>query len=261
MVDVVRPLLLFIVTAAALLAPAAEARVRILSAAPAGPVVAGQTVDVVVETDAPADAARLTFPDLRGAFGETLCALSGGPGTTRFVLPFRPAHEGVHELQLRVTAGACGLRPEHDERVVRLDAAPATAAPAPATRTPPDPRCPGAGEPPIPRTMRKARLAVHCLLDFARLEAGLPRLHPNRALRRLASLAAHRGDARRTRPGEQRTVTPGSTPTEVAAAWLASPAHRRDLLGPSVRRVGISVVPRFPGPFKRPETTYVVELR
>lgn len=244
---------------AAGLGPApAEGRVRIVSAAPAGPVVAGQTVDVVVVTDAPADEARLTFPNLRGVFGETLCGLHRSPGTTRFVLPYRPAHEGVHDLQLRVTSGACGLRRRSDERVVRLFAARPLREPAvPAA---PPAACRGADEPPVPRTMRSSRLAVHCLLDAARASAGLRGLYPNRRLRRLASLAAHRGPGHPGRPGEQRTVTPESTPAEVVRAWLASEAHRRDLLDPSARRVGISVVPRYPGPLKRPETTYVVEL-
>ena len=46
----------------------------------------------------------------------------------------------------------------------------------------------------------------------------------------------------------------------MVAAWLANDAHRRDLLNPAVRRIGVAVVPRFPEPLRRPETTYVVEL-
>lgn len=247
-----RPLLALL---AVLCLPApAPASVRILDVRPAGPVLEGQPVDLVVETDVPVDAVRLTFPDLHGAFGSTLCALRG-PGSTRTVLPYRPGWPGRHSLQVAVTAGACGLRPRTSWRVVELEAAPA------ATRSPSPPAgCDGAGEPPIPRTMRASRTAVVCLLNAARAASGLAPLAADEPLRRLASRSAHR-PPRRARRGEQRTVAPGdSSPGAVVSAWLANEGHRRDLLDPSVRRVGVAVVPRFPEPLRRPETTYVVEL-
>jgi hypothetical protein len=89
--------------------------------------------------------------------------------------------------------------------------------------------------------------------------AGVAALAPNRRLRRIASLSAHRPRAR-ARAGEQRTVTPGASPRAVVAAWLSNDAHRRDLLSGAVHRVGVAVVARFPEPLRRPETTYVVEL-
>lgn len=250
----VRPLLALLAILCAWPA-AAGAAVRIVSAVPAGPVVEGQVVDIVVETAAPADAARLTFPDLHGAFGSVSCALGRGPGARRFVLPYRPAWPGLHSLQLTVTAGACGMRPSTDGRVISLEAQPA-AAPAPAVAS----GCAGADSAPVPRTTRATRLAVVCLLNAARAARGLPALAPNRRLRRIASRSAHRPGGR-VRPGEQRTVTPGTSASNVVAAWLANEGHARDLLDPAVRRVGVAVVARFPEPLRRPETTYVVKLR
>jgi hypothetical protein len=232
----------------------AAAGVHIVSAGPAGPVVAGQPVDIVVETDQPVDGARLTLPDLHGVFGETLCALGDGPGATRFVLPYRPGWDGVHVVGVTVTAGACRLRPESDWRLLRLEAAPASSA-APEVLG----SCADADAVPIPRAMRAARSAVACLLDAARVEAGLAPLARDESLRRIASRSAHR-PAGRGRPGEQRTVTPGTTPRGVVAAWLSNEAHRRDLLAGSVQRLGVAVVARFPEPMRRLEATYVVEL-
>lgn len=236
----------------ALVAPASGA-VRIVGAHAAGPVVAGQPVDIVVETDVPVDAGRLTFPDLHGTFATTLCSLSGGPGTRRFVLPYRPAWVGVHSLHLSVTAGACGLRPRSDWRLLRLEAAPAAPRAAAASGA-----CADGGAPPIPRAMRGARLAVVCLLNAERTARGLPPLAPSERLRRIASRAAHA--PRRPRRGEQRTVTPGLSPSAVVTAWLASEAHREDLLDPAVREIGVAVRVRFPEPLRRPEAAYVVEL-
>ena len=232
---------------------AAGGSVRILSAQPSGPVVEGRPAEIVVETDRPVDAAQLTFPDLRGVFGTTLCALRG-PGSRRVVLPYRPGWAGVHSLQVSVSAGACGLRPETDWRVIELEAlpAPALAPPAPAA-------CAGADAPPVPRTMRAARTAVVCLLNAERRSRGLRALAADERLRRVASRSAHRPQ-RRPRRGEQRTVTPGTAPAAVMEAWLADEAHRRDLLDRTIRRVGVAVVARFPEPLRRPETTYVVEL-
>ena len=233
--------------------PSASASVRILSAQPSGPVIEGRPAEIVVETDRPVDAARLTFPELRGAFGTTLCAL-WGPGSRRVVLPYRPAWTGVHSVQVSVSAGACGLQPDTDWRVIEFEAVPA---PAPAESAPVP--CADADAPPIPRTMRAARTAVVCLLNVERRSRGLPALTVDERLRRVASRSAHRAP-RRARRGEQRTVTPGTAPAAVMDAWLANEAHRRDLLDPTVRRVGVAVVPRFPEPLRRPETTYVVEL-
>jgi hypothetical protein len=237
-----------------LLPGTASASVRIVSAAPAGPAVEGQVVDIVVETSAPVDGARLTFPDLQGSFGASLCALRGGPGSRRVVLPYRPAWAGAHSLLVSVSSGTCGLAPQTDWRLVEFEAAPAVAA-----ATASAPGCAGADAAPIPRSMQAARLAVVCLVNAERAARGLPALAPDERLRRVASRSAHR-PARRGRRGEQRAVTPGSAPSAVVTAWLANEAHARDLLDPAVRRLGVAVVARFPEPLRRPETTYVVEL-
>lgn len=249
-----RPLLALVLVLCLAPAPAA-AGVRILSAAPAGPVVEGVPVDIVVETDVPVDDARLTFPDLRGAFGASLCALHGSRGARRVVLPYRPGWAGVHSVVVSVATGSCGLRGGRDWRLVEFEATPATA-PAPAAV----PACAHAAAAPIPRTMRASRLAVVCLVNAERAVRGLPALAASERLRRIASRAAHRRQARRRRHGEQRAVTPGSTPAAVVAAWLANEAHARDLLDPRVRRIGTAVVARFPEPLRRLEATYVVEL-
>lgn len=233
--------------------PTASASVRILSAQPAGPVIAGQPVDVVVEASAPIDAARITFPDLHGAFGTTLCALRGR-GTRRVVLPYRPGWTGLHSLLISVGAGACGVRRDTDWRMIELEAQPA---PAPIASTPP--RCPQAAAPPVPRNMRASREAVVCLLNAERRALDLPALVADERLRRMASRSAH-GVPPRPRRGEQRTVTPGTPPVAVVAAWLGNEGHRRDLLDHAVRRIGVAVVSRFPEPLRRHETTYVVQL-
>lgn len=233
----------------------AGAAVRIVSAAPEGPVVEGVPVNIVVETDVPVDGARLTFPDLQGAFGASLCALRGAGGSRRVVLPYRPGWAGVHSLVVSVATGSCGVRGGSDWRLVEFEARPAAAAVASSV-----PGCAGASVAPVPRTMRAARLAVVCLVNAERAARGLPALNPNRRLRRTASRSAHRPQARWRRRGEQRAVTPGSTPAAVVAAWMANEAHARDLLDPAVRRIGAAVVARFPEPLRRPETTFVVEL-
>jgi hypothetical protein len=233
----------------------AAGSVRIVSAAPAGPAVQGVTVDIVVETDVPVDGARLTFPDLQGGFAATMCALRGEPQARRMVLPYRPAWPGVHSVLVTVTTGACGRHLESAWRLVEFEAA----APPLATAAAAAAGCPDASAPPVPRSMRAARLAVLCLLNAERSRRGLPLLEPDERLRRVASRSAHR-PARPVRRGEQRAVTPGSTPEAAVSAWLANEAHARDLLDPTVRRVGAAVVARFPEPMRRPETTYVVEL-
>jgi hypothetical protein len=251
LVEKLRPLLAIL---AVLAVPAtAPASVRIVSAEAVGPVVAGQPAEVVVETSRPVDAARVTFPDLHGAFATTLCALRGR-GSTRVVLPYRPAWAGTHSLLVSVSTGACGPWPDTDWRLIELEALPA---PAPvASEAPP---CANATAPPIPRTMRATRTAVVCLLNAERRARGLPALAADERLRRIASRSAHRAP-RRSRRGEQRTVTPGTAPAAVVGAWLGNEGHRRDLLDPAVRRVGVAVLTRFPEPLRRPESTYVVEL-
>lgn len=249
----------------AALAPAAAAPVEVLRAEPAGPAVVGQTVDIVVQAraaGATVDGAWLTWPDLQGELGGAACPRPGARAgaVRRFSIPYVPRWAGTHVLTVTVRAGLCGSRPTRAWRAVELEAAPPPPASAgPAVRS--DPRCPAAGDLPLPRTMRAARLAVVCLLNGERRARGLRALRTDRTLRRAASRRAHRGG--RLRPGEQRATATASSaaPERVLATWLASDANRPGLLAVGARRVGVSVVPRPIGPLRRPGAGYVVLLR
>ena len=113
---------------------------------------------------------------------------------------------------------------------------------------------------------RVQRLAMHCLLDHLRAEAGLRRLREARALRHSATYKARRiaacrvfshnpcGDAldvpfhraRLTRHGRWLVgedlgwgVGPDATARAVLAKWLRSPSHRAVLLARRFSHVGL----------------------
>lgn len=115
----------------------------------------------------------------------------------------------------------------------------------------------------------QARIAMVCLVNFARRARGLKLLSPSPVLDRAAAnkLAAEiRCDSFSHTPcgdpvtrafdqagytGTGRTVTIGenlawgyrrsSTPRHILEAWLSSPAHRRVLFTPSFRELGLGV--------------------
>jgi hypothetical protein len=249
---------------ALLIAAPPAAALEIVSVRVAGPAVVGEPLSVVVEAHG-AVGVGMVFPDLQGVVGESACGLRRRAGRTRFVLPYRPTWAGPHVLNVTVTAGSCTRRPRSEWRLVRLDAAEG-AAQAAVARTP---RCAGADRQPYPRVMRAARLALLCLLNAERAARGLAPLSAAEDLRAAASLNAHRlrrGDRVRAVPGEQRAEATGelSTPRRVLETWLASDAHRRDLLSPAVSSIGVSVLatafaPTTPIP--RLGAVYVVLLR
>lgn len=129
--------------------------------------------------------------------------------------------------------------------------------------------CAGAGE----RSDQAVRRhAVHCLVNSARAAHGLPRLRSSRTLARAASRHA-RDMVRReffehTSPGGSTPATrarragyrgrsigetiafavPTATPARTVRGWLRSAAHRRILLNPAMRDVGIGIARGTPLP-------------
>ncbi|QEC49892.1 CAP domain-containing protein [Baekduia soli] len=150
--------------------------------------------------------------------------------------------------------------------------APAAAAPTGPAATP---FCRGANAMPTASDSALMRSATLCLLNRQRARFGLPRLHAQRSLTHAArtyavamvrqSFFAHvspNGSTmaqriKRTRYlhgvrgwviGENLAWGTGSaaTPAEIVDAWMHSPPHRRNILDPSFREIGIGVAQGAP---------------
>lgn len=124
--------------------------------------------------------------------------------------------------------------------------------------------CPGDVEPSAPPPAQ--RRAIACLLDWARARAGQKRLAASRSLARAAALkgrrlaacgevshapcgadataAVHASGYRFARFGENLFAGPAGTVSarDVVAAWLRSPSHRANVLGPEFREAGAALV-------------------
>jgi uncharacterized protein YkwD len=154
--------------------------------------------------------------------------------------------------------------------------------------TSPD-QCPVAGAAPTAGTLGQASGAVVCLVNAERAQAGLPPLRANRALDRAAgrhsrdmvrrAFFAHvspsgsnlKGRLRRSgyiqgkrawHVGEDLAWGSGTnaTPDMIVAGWMASPAHRRILLGKDFREVGVGVAAGAPEPTgELTGTTYTLD--
>jgi uncharacterized protein YkwD len=165
----------------------------------------------------------------------------------------------------------------------------ATAGPASAVAD--TPSCPMAGEPPVARTREQAAAAVVCLVNRERARRDLPPLRQQPRLERAAerysrdmvrrrffshtspegasvaerlrAVAYVRG-ARAWAVGETLAWGTGdlATPTAIVNAWLDSPRHRRVLLAPRYREVGVGAVPGVPLDVGGglPGATYAAEL-
>ena len=138
-------------------------------------------------------------------------------------------------------------------------------------------QCQGASAVPSVQTLRRAVDAVVCLVDADRARHGLRTLRGDRDLRQ----AAGRHSRNMVRRGFFSHVTPrgsslddrlrrsgylranhalhagealawgsgtSATPTVIVAEWLASPPHRRILLGRDFREVGVGVAAGAPQP-------------
>ena len=129
----------------------------------------------------------------------------------------------------------------------------------------PSSRCPGQSE--LRAPIGDQQRAMHCLTDFARARAGLPPLSDDRALDRSAGLKSrdilrcdqfdHRACGRDFtywiersgyltgscwRAGENIAYGTGSAgaPRSIFVAWLGSPGHRHNILGP-YRDLGVGL--------------------
>ena len=147
-------------------------------------------------------------------------------------------------------------------------AAVAVAAPAGAQQRdpllPPKRACRGATS--VEAHHRTQRLAMHCLINLVRVEAGLRKVRSSAVLRHSATYKArriaeckrfthspcgdelaapfHEADVTRGRPwyvGENLGWRPfeEATAYEILRGWLASPSHRRVLLDRRFRRLGV----------------------
>jgi uncharacterized protein YkwD len=160
-----------------------------------------------------------------------------------------------------------------------LSAAPAHASPAA--------RCPGALTPPAAGATGPATAAIACLVNAERARRGLRPLRADGTLRRVAR--AHVADMVRrsyfshVTPGGARFADriraagygaghwwhaaealgwgtgPRALPAVVVSEWLASPRHRRIVLDPAYRELGVGVAAAAP---RRglPGATYAVEV-
>jgi uncharacterized protein YkwD len=132
-------------------------------------------------------------------------------------------------------------------------------------------RCPGAGVVPTARTLDVARAATTCLINRERTKRGLRMLRTNTSLQSSADAYAHdmvrrsffahvsptgetlteriRQDTRylagalRWEIGENLAWGTGSlaTPAQIVAGWMRSPGHRRNILHPAFREMGLGV--------------------
>jgi uncharacterized protein YkwD len=142
-------------------------------------------------------------------------------------------------------------------------------APSPDAEQAPAPACDGADARPASISAAAARRSVLCLINDERARRGLPRLHRNRGLGRVASRHARDMDNRNFfRHQSQRTLLRrvrrsgylrgasfyilaenlgwGSrdegSPGQIFDAWMESPGHRRNILDRKLEHVGVSVV-------------------
>jgi uncharacterized protein YkwD len=132
--------------------------------------------------------------------------------------------------------------------------------------------CPDADEVVVAEAVDRAAAVVGCVIDEERAKRGRPRLREQGQLERAAERHARDMVRRRyfshTTPegrtfderlqpytrGFEWTVgetlgwgrRSGATPEQIVRAWLASPSHRRVLLDPDYRDVGIGVAPGLP---------------
>lgn len=132
-------------------------------------------------------------------------------------------------------------------------------------------RCPGARVVPTARTLDAARAATTCLVNRERTKRGLRMLGTNASLQSSADAYAHdmvrrsffahvsptgetlteriRQETRyltgalRWEIGENLAWGTGSlaTPAQIVAGWMRSPGHRRNILHPAFREMGLGV--------------------
>lgn len=151
--------------------------------------------------------------------------------------------------------------------------------------------CPGSELRPTTANARAVAVATLCLVNRVRAGFGLRTLHANAELRHVASSQVtsmvhedYFGDDRptgqtplslvtRTRyPAHSARLTIGqniawgtgllSTPAQIVAQWMASPAHREIMLDGSYRDAGVAVTPAVPAVLHAPGygATYAMEF-
>jgi uncharacterized protein YkwD len=150
--------------------------------------------------------------------------------------------------------------------------------------------CAGASSDPDPSRLEPTAAAVACRINAERRERGLPRLAPHRRLavaaRRYAremvrgAFFSHVGIGGTTMTERLRAVGyvdgrvtwavgetlawgtgPRARPGSIVGAWMDSPRHRRILLDPRYRDVGVGVAIGNPvGAEPAPGATYAAEL-
>jgi uncharacterized protein YkwD len=145
--------------------------------------------------------------------------------------------------------------------------------------------CSDAALPPAASSRARARAAVVCLLNRERAARGLQALRDRATLRAAAGRYAHSmvlhdffahvspgGSTLRRRVaragyasgtlGENIAAATGAdaSPKAIVAAWMASPGHRRNILDPDYRDVGVGVASGMPTTSIRPAATYVADF-
>ena len=150
-----------------------------------------------------------------------------------------------------------------------------TAAARPATLPLPRAGCPGADLLPSAENVVRIRRATLCLLNAERRKHGLPALHSNQALARVAATysrqmvakrffghvspsggtlerrigpTAYASGARRWNVGENLAWGTGQlgTPATTMKHWMHSPGHRANILRRSYRDIGIGIAVGIP---------------
>jgi uncharacterized protein YkwD len=179
-------------------------------------------------------------------------------------------------LAVAVPAGA------QDVPLPSVPALPSVSAPSvPAVAAP----CADAALPPAASSRVRARAAVVCLLNRERAARGLRALRDRATLRDAAGRyarsmvvhdffahvspggstlqrrAARAGYASGTL-GENIAAATGAdaSPQAIVAAWMASSGHRRNILDPDYRDVGVGVASGMPTTSIRPAATYVADF-
>ena len=162
-------------------------------------------------------------------------------------------------------------------------------APPPLPATQGVPACANAAIAVTARTTARVDAAILCLLNAQRAAHGLPALSANRSLQRAASRFAHAMVRHRffshVSPGGSTPTSrvartsylrgastwalgediawgsgTDATPAAIVAAWMASAPHRRNILDPGFRDVGIGVRRGAPARGVRGGATYVADF-
>jgi len=225
----IRRLTLSLAAACALLPAAAQAAPPTIVSVQADPKAIfdqAMTIDVTARSqNAAVNGVEISEAGVPGGFGASACRMPRRSGSAppasgplqpgrevSFAVPYLPATVGVHVLDVTVTAGDCGPKPERTTTRLSVTVTLPSTSPLPTSSVTPAPtippippiaaplarasaapsKCAGSDAVPTESNQRTLRVATVCLVNAERKAAGLSRLKSHPALK--SSAAAHARD-------------------------------------------------------------------